>query len=440
MSGATTADEVWRQASSRLEAEIGSRYDVSFGEVVARRLSGDVLTLGVPNAFVRDHIVERFATVLELAVSEAATQPMRVEFELIPSTSRDDDADMPSRARQNAPELNPRYSFATFVIGAGNQLAHAAALKVAEAPGRSFNPLVLYGETGLGKTHLLQATARYAAELSPALSVRYVTSEAFLNEFVASVSDRRTMPRFRERHRGVDVLLLDDVQFFAGKERVQEELLHTFTALYERGCQVVISSDRPPGELAMIDDGLRSRFGMGLVAEVERPDLETRVAILRKLAEAQQLSIGDLALLPFIAGRVTSNVRELQGALTRLAAYSSLIGRLLDIELANELLPEAKTTEVSIERVEEVVSATFGLPVDELRGHRRTADVVYPRHVAMHLARELTGASLLTIGRHFGRDHTTVIYADRRLRQQIRDDPQARDLVEDLTKRVQHLR
>lgn len=238
----------------------------------------------------------------------------------------------------------------------------------------------------------------------------------------------------------MDVLLLDDVQFFAGKERVQEELLHTFTALYERGCQVVLSSDRPPGELTTIDGSLRSRFGMGLVAELDRPDLETRVAILRKLAEAQQLSIRDPALLPFIASRVTSNVRELQGALTRLAAYSSLMGRPLNIDVASELLPQAKETEVSIERVEEVVSASFGLPVEALRGRRRTADVVYPRHVAMHLARKLTGASLPSIGRHFGRDHTTVIYADRRLRRQIREDAETRDLVEELTAQVRERR
>jgi chromosomal replication initiator protein len=238
----------------------------------------------------------------------------------------------------------------------------------------------------------------------------------------------------------VDVLLIDDVQFFAGKERVQEELLHTFTALYERGRQVVISSDRPPRELGTIDDGLRSRFEMGLVAEVGRPDLETRVAILRKLAETQQISIGDPTLLPFVAGRASSKVRELQGALTRLAAYSSLIGRPLDIELASELLPEAKETAVSIERIEEIVAASFGLPAGELRGRRRTSDVAYPRHVAMHLARELTGASLPSIGRHFGRDHTTVMYADRRLRRQMRDDPETRDLVEELTERVRHPR
>lgn len=270
--------------------------------------------------------------------------------------------------------------------------------------------------------------------------MRYVTSEGFLNEFVASLGDRGAMAHFRERHRGVDLLAIDDVQFFARKERVQEELLHTFTALYERGCQLVLSSDRPPGELATIDTGLRSRFAMGLVAEIGPPSLETRVAILRKLAEARNLTIDDPELLPFVAGRVTSNVRELQGALTRLAAFSSLVDRSLTIELASELLPEATEKEVTIERVEEVVSASFGLPVAELRGRRRTNDVVYPRHVAMHLARKLTGASLPAIGRHFGRDHTTVIYADRRLRRQIRDDPQARDLVEELTEQLRQRR
>ena len=429
---------MWRQACCRLETEVGSRYDACFGEVVPRRLSGNVLTLGAPNAFVRDHILERFGPLLEVAVGEAAARPMRVELELIPPTGGDDTAG-PSPSAQGAAGFNPRYRFATFVIGAGNGLAHAAALKVAQEPGRSLNPLLLHGETGLGKTHLLQATARYAAELPASPSVRYVTAEGFLNGFVRSVSDRRAMPGFRDRYRGVDVLLLDDVQFFAGKERVQEELLHTFTALYERGCQVVLSSDRPPTELGTIDSSLRSRFEMGLVAEVERPDLATRVAILAKLAEAEEISI-DPALLAFVAGRVTRNVRELQGALTRLAAHSSLMGRRLDIDLAHELLPDARETEVSIERVEEVVAARFGLPPGELRGRRRTTDVAYPRHLAMHLARELTGASLLSIGRHFGRDHSTVIYADRRVREQVRDDLEARDLVQELTERVQQRR
>jgi len=434
---ANAAESLWRRACRRLETKVGSRYEACFGEVVARRVTGDVLTLGVPNAFVRDHILERYRPLLEVAVGEAAGAAMRVELELIPSTGRDANS---APSARSAADLNPRYRFSTFVVGAGNQLAHAAALKVAEAPGQTLNPLLLHGETGLGKTHLLQATARHAAERPAASRVRYVTAEAFLNDFVRSVSDRRAMPAFRERYRGVEVLLLDDVQFFAGKERVQEELLHTFTALYERGRQIVLSSDRPPRDLGPIDSGLCSRFEMGLLAEVRRPDLATRAAILAKLAEAQELAIGDPALLPFIAGRVTRNVRELQGALTRLAAHSSLMGRKLDLDLARELLPDEKETEVSIERVEEVVAARFGLPLDELRGRRRTTSVVYPRHLAMHLARQLTGASLLSIGRHFGRDHTTVMYADRRVRRQIRDDPEARDLVEELSERVRQRR
>ncbi len=435
MTGATTADAVWGKASSRLEAELGGRFAPCFAGVVAQGLSGGVLTLAAPNAFVRDRILERFLTVVESAVREAAGWPIRVELEVLAET-RDDG---PPSPRRSSPDLNPRYSFETFVIGAGNQLAHGAALKVAEAPGWAFNPLLLHGETGLGKTHLLQAVARYLSQRAPASSVRYATSEGFLNSFVAAVAGRR-MARFRERHRGVDVLVLDDVQFFAGKERVQEELLHTFTALYERGCQIVLSSDRPPGELGTIDAGLRSRFEMGLVARIDRPDLETRVAILRKLAEAQQLEVLDPDLLRYVAERVTRNVRELQGALTRLAAFSSLLDRPLTLELASELLPGADSGEISIERVEEVVSETFGLPVAELHGRRRTTELAFSRHLAMHLARELTGASLHSIGRHFGRDHTTVLYADRRVRRHLQEDRQARDLVEELTERVKSLR
>lgn len=441
----TTADSVWRRARPRLEAELGSRYRPFFGEVIARRLEDDVLTLGAPNPFVRDWLAERLTGLLEVIVGEAVGRPMRVELEVIengpgPGDCAQDEVTPRAGHRGSGLGLNPRYSFDTFVMGAGNRLAHAAALRVAEAPGRSFNPLVVHGETGLGKTHLLQATARYAAELFPGLRVRYVTSEGFLNAFVAAVVDRRAMTEFRRRYRDVDVLLLDDAQFFARKERVQEELLHTLSALHDGGSQIFISTDRPPGELRTINAGLRSRFEMGLVAKVERPDQQTRLAILHKLAEAQQLSISDPELLPLIARRVVSNVRELQGALVRVAAFSSLVGRPLTSDLASELLPTMRETEVSIERVEEVVSARFGLPVEELRGRGRSTDVVYPRHVAMHLARKLTGASLPSIGRHFGRDHTTVIYADRRLREQIRKDRQARDLVEELTERVRQPR
>jgi len=336
-----------------------------------------------------------------------------------------------------------KYTFDSFVIGSSNRFAHAAALAVAEAPAQAYNPLFIYGSTGLGKTHLLQAIAQYTAEHSRDLSARYVTSETFMNDFINSLRDKR-IEGFKQRYRAYDVLLIDDIQFFEGKERIQEEFFHTFNSLYEAGRQIVISSDRPPKEIATLEERLRSRFEWGLITDIQPPDLETRIAILRKRVTTDRIEVAEPEVLTFIAGRVSTNIRELEGALTRVVAFSSLTGLPLTVELAEQVLRDLfphgeETPAVTIGRIQEAVSDRFGLSVTELCSPRRSQAVAYPRQVAMYLSRELTDASLPKIGKEFGgRDHTTVIHATTKITRLISEDRSVYNLVQDLTARIKH--
>jgi chromosomal replication initiator protein len=340
--------------------------------------------------------------------------------------------------------MNPKYTFDLFVIGSSNRFAHAAALAVAEAPAQAYNPLFIYGGTGLGKTHLLQAIGHYVREHSRGLTTRYVTSETFMNDFINSLRDKR-IEGFKQRYRTYDVLLVDDIQFLEGKERIQEEFFHTFNSLYEAGRQIVISSDRPPKEIATLEARLRSRFEWGLLTDVQAPDLETRIAILRKKVNIDRIKVHDAEVLTFIAGRVSTNIRELEGALTRVVAFSSLTGRPMTVELAESVLrdvfPQGEAPEVSIARIQETVSDRFGLSVSELCSAKRSQAVAYPRQVAMYLSRELTDSSLPKIGKEFGgRDHTTVIHATSKIATLIREDRSVYNLVQELTARIKQVR
>ena len=330
------------------------------------------------------------------------------------------------------------------MIGSSNRFAHAAALAVAEAPAQAYNPLFIYGGTGLGKTHLLQAIAQYVSEHQGELSVRYVTSETFMNDFINALRDKR-IEGFKQRYRAYDLLLIDDIQFFEHKERIQEEFFHTFNSIYEAGGQIVISSDRPPREISTLEERLRSRFEWGLITDIQPPDLETRIAILRKKVMADRIHVPDPKVLEFIAGRISSNIRELEGALTRVVAFSSLTGRPMTEELAQDVLrdvfPQGEAQQVTIERIQELVSERFSLSLDELCGDRRSQNIVYPRQVAMYLSRELTDSSLPKIGKQFGgRDHTTVIHATSKIARMIREDRNVYNLVQELTARVKQAR
>jgi chromosomal replication initiator protein len=332
----------------------------------------------------------------------------------------------------------PKYTFESFVIGSSNRFSHAAALAVAEAPGQAYNPLLIHGGTGLGKTHLLQAIGQYVRAHHPGLVARYVTSETFTNEFVEALRDKR-LDAFKQRYRArYDVLLVDDVQFLGGKERIQEEFFHTFNTLYEAGKQVVLTCDRPVREMGGLEQRLRSRFEWGLTTDVQPPDLETRLAILSKRIDADGIRIADTEVLDAIARRVVANIRELEGALTRVIAYASLTGRPITAELVRETLHDLSgdPRAVTVADIQAVVAEAFGVSVADIRSARRSQQYVRPRQIAMYLARELTDSSLPRIGDGFCRDHTTVLYAVRRVAERIREDRLEYNLVQDLITKI----
>jgi chromosomal replication initiator protein len=452
-----TAENLWSEVASRLRGALNeTTYRTWFGEASGADLSGDAFVLGVPNDFTREWIEGHFLGLIGAAVRDVTGTErdvhLRVQEQLgavvadgRPTTAeRAPIVESPRVARVDTGGMNPKYTFDSFVIGSSNRFAHAAALAVAEAPAQAYNPLFIYGGTGLGKTHLLQAVAQYVGEHSDELSVKYVTSETFMNDFINSLRDKR-IEGFKQRYRTYDVLLIDDVQFFEHKERIQEEFFHTFNSLYEAGSQICMSSDRPPREIATLEARLRSRFEWGLITDIQPPDLETRIAILRKKVKTDGIHVSDPQVLTFIAGRVSTNIRELEGALTRVVAFSSLTGRAMNVDLAQDVLkdvfPQGEAAAVSIKRIQDLVAERFSLSLEELCGDKRSQNIVYPRQVAMYLSRELTDSSLPKIGKEFGgRDHTTVIHATSKIARLIREDRSVYNLVQELTARVKQVR
>ena len=445
-----TAESLWNEVAGRLKGALNeTTYRTWFAEAEGTELSDDAFVLGVPNDFTREWIEGHFLGLIGAAVRDVTGQERRVALSVTERTPADAPVPLEAPKRHGAAGsmdsgMNPKYTFDLFVIGSSNRFAHAAALAVAEAPAQAYNPLFVYGGTGLGKTHLMQAIAQYVAEHSSDLSVRYVTSETFMNDFINSLRDKR-IEGFKQRYRTYDLLLVDDVQFFEHKERIQEEFFHTFNSLYEAGSQIVMSSDRPPRDIATLEARLRSRFEWGLITDVQPPDLETRIAILRKKVKTDGIHVPEPQVLSFIASRISTNIRELEGALTRVVAFSSLTGRALSVELAEDVLkdvfPQGEAAEVSIHRIQELVSERFQLTMDELCSDKRSQNIVYPRQVAMYLSRELTDSSLPKIGREFGgRDHTTVIHATSKIARLIREDRSVYNLVQELTARVKQVR
>jgi chromosomal replication initiator protein len=451
-----TAESLWGEVASRLRGALNeTTFRTWFGEVGGSNLSGNAFVLGVPNDFTREWIEGHFLGLIGAAVRDVtgAEREIRLQvqeqLEVVAAGAEPVDGIQPSleppRITRGEPGgMNPKYTFDSFVIGSSNRFAHAAALAVAEAPAQAYNPLFIYGGTGLGKTHLLQAVAQYVAEHSGELSVKYVTSETFMNDFINSLRDKR-IEGFKQRYRTYDVLLIDDVQFFEHKERIQEEFFHTFNSLYEAGSQICMSSDRPPREIATLEERLRSRFEWGLITDIQPPDLETRIAILRKKVKTDGIHVPDPQVLTFIAGRVSTNIRELEGALTRVVAFSSLTGRAMTVDLSQDVLkdvfPQGEAAAVSIKRIQDLVAERFNLSLEELCGDKRSQNIVYPRQVAMYLSRELTDSSLPKIGKEFGgRDHTTVIHATSKIARLIREDRSVYNLVQELTARVKQVR
>jgi len=454
-----TAESLWSDVSGRLRSALNdTTYGTWFAHTVGVELEDSRFVLGVPNDFTRDWIEGHFLELIGAAIRDitgiARTIELRVmDISATPAPPAEPSEHPAPRAapverlvphRPESGGFNAKYTFDSFVIGSSNRFAHAAALAVAEAPAQAYNPLFIYGSTGLGKTHLLQAIAQYVSEHSRDMSVRYVTSETFMNDFINSLRDKR-IEGFKQRYRTYDLLLIDDVQFFEHKERIQEEFFHTFNSLYEAGSQIVMSSDRPPRDIATLEARLRSRFEWGLITDIQPPDLETRIAILRKKVKTDGIHVPEPEVLTFIAGRVSTNIRELEGALTRVVAFSSLTGRSMSVELSQDVLkdvfPQGEAAEVSIKRIQDLVAERFNMSLEELCGDKRSQNIVYPRQVAMYLSRELTDSSLPKIGKEFGgRDHTTVIHATSKIARLIREDRSVYNLVQELTARVKQVR
>ena len=443
------ASAVWAQALEHAREELpAGSYEMWFPDVEPRALEDGALRLAVPTEFVRSRLAGRYMDVIAKAVETAAGAPLRIDLVVDPGARRprthvgDHEAQAspsPERPRRASPQVldfPETYTFDTFVLGPSNRFAHAAAMAVAEAPpATAYNPLFIYGGVGLGKTHLLSATANYMVRLNPALRAKYVTSERFVTEFIRAVREGQGY-QFQRRYRDVDVLLVDDIQFLAGKEETQTEFFHTFNDLHRAGHQIVIASDRPPQELSGLEDRLRSRFRSGLCVDVQPPDLETRIAILQKKAERDGLGVPD-PVLHFIAEKFSSNIRELEGALVRAAAFAKLARLPLDLAAAEraleDLLPQSGQ-EIPADRIVEETARYFGLQRGDLFSKSRSRPLTNARHIAMYLLRELTGLSLIKIGEIFDRDHTTAMHGIKRIERLMPDRDVTYRQVQELTK------
>ena len=400
------------------------------------------IILDVPNKFFRDWVAEHYLRQIESLLSNIATQEVKVVFQVNEKLEGRANLDKvfkkeekePARPPQRINHLVAKYTFANFVIGASNQFAHAACVAVANQPGDHYNPLFIYGGVGLGKTHLVNAIGHQAVAQRPSLKIVYLSSESFMNELIASLR-RDRMDEFKRKFRNVDLLILDDVQFIAGKERTQEEFFHTFNSLYESHKQIVITSDKFPKEIPGIEDRLRNRFEWGLIADIQPPDMETRVAILQKKAEVEGVLLPhDVAI--FLASNIDSNVRELEGSLTRLGAFSSLTKVVITVDLAKELLRntlKGAQREITVENIQKTICDYFNIKIGDLKAKRRTQNIALPRQVAMYLCRKYTENSFPAIGDKFGgRDHSTVIHASKTIERKIKEDPHMQNTIEKL--------
>lgn len=433
------ATELWEKACRLMREEMN---EVSYKTWIASslkplELEGDCLYVEVVTDYMKQMIVSRYAVLIANAISQAAGHTISVEIITPQESSARKNAKAAPALQGSTVSLNPKYTFDTFVVGNGNRFAHAASLAVAEAPAEAYNPLFIYGGVGLGKTHLMHAIGHYVQQQYPSLQLMYITSENFTNELIASIQNNKNA-EFRRRFRNVDILMVDDIQFIAGRDSTQEEFFHTFNALHTAGKQIIMTSDKPPKDIARLEERLCSRFEWGLIADIQRPDIETRIAILRKKAEREHIAVTD-GVLELIAQRIDSNIRELEGSLTRLVAFSSLTGRPIDPSLTEEALREVfaqrEPKRVTCELIQETVASYYSVSVDDLKSARRNREVTVPRQVAMYLTREMVGLSLPRIGESFGgRDHTTVMHSCEKIQEVLRDNPGFFSQMEDIRK------
>ncbi|MEK6600312.1 MAG: chromosomal replication initiator protein DnaA [Candidatus Binatota bacterium] len=436
-------DELWEGALKRLRETLGKQNFETWIKPIRVRESDDgEIVLEVPNKFFRDWLVEHFHAAIQETLAELSHRSVRLsvavnnQLQARGRTEKSVERERPKASRVN--NLIPRYNFENFVVGASNQFAHAASLAVANQPGEHYNPLFIYGGVGLGKTHLINAIGHRIVDKRPALKVFYLSSESFMNELIGSLR-RDRMDEFKIRFRNIDVLILDDVQFIAGKERTQEEFFHTFNSLYESHKQIVITSDKFPKEIPALEDRLRNRFEWGLIADIQPPDVETRVAILQKKAEAEGVPLPHEVAI-FLASHIDSNVRELEGSLTRLGAFASLTKTPITIDLAKEVLQntlKGAHREVTIENIQKTICDYFNIKIGDLKAKRRTQNIALPRQVAMYLCRKYTSTSFPAIGYKFGgRDHSTVIHASKTIEKKIKEDPYMQATIEKLEKNL----
>ena len=438
-------EEIWEKATVLLREDLP---DVSYKTWIASSLkpvalADDRLYLEVVSDFMRKTILGRYQELISNAVQEVAGRALTVEY----MTPQERAAWQGRRREEGGDALtisgvnmfNPKSTFDTFVVGNSNRFAHAASLAVAEAPGEAYNPLFIYGGVGLGKTHLMHAIGHYIQQQFPAMRLLYLSSETFTNELIQAIKNNKNV-EFRNRFRNVDVLMVDDIQFIAGRESTQEEFFHTFNALHGAGKQIIISSDKPPKEIARLEERLRSRFEWGLIADIQKPDIETRVAILRKKADSERIAVDD-EVLELIAARIESNIRELEGALTRVVAFASLTGRSVDAQLAEEALRDILSVRdpkrITCELIQQAVAEYYGVSVADIVGQKRKREIALPRQVAIYLTREMTEMSLPRIGDAFKRDHSTIMHSCDKIAEMAKTSAEMAATVDDLKKRIQ---
>ncbi len=439
--------EIWENVLNTLEPRLSKHsFDTWIKSLQPIGILNNTIFFEVPDSFSRDWLVNHYAPLIKTIIRNLLNEDLQLEFlitneipeSLLVRLQKSSEYRFPERV-----QLHPRYTFETFVVGNSNRFAHAACMAVAESPASAYNPLFIYGGVGLGKTHLMHAIGHYIIKNNRNLKVVYVTTEKFTNELISAIREDDT-EEFRSKYRSIDVLLVDDIQFLAKKERTQEEFFHTFNTLYEANKQIIISSDRPPRDIPTLEDRLRSRFEWGLITDIQPPDLETRIAILQKKAQLENLDI-PLDTLTYIASKIESNIRELEGALIKLIAYSSLYGCEINCDVAKEALKDylsqnEKPKQVTIPLIQKIVAEYYNLRPEELKSKKRTREIAFPRQLAMYLARKLIDASLPKIGDEFGgRDHTTVLHAIEKISEQIKTDYALQTIVSEIEEKILQL-
>ncbi len=447
-------NHIWQETLKKIKEKLTNpSFKTWFSDTKPIELNDEnQLIIEVPNEFIKDWLQNRYKDLIAEILKDLTNNPwipiflttkelQNIDKKILPQEDNNNNIKEVEKREYNG--LNPKYVFDTFVVGNSNRFAHAASLAVAEAPAKAYNPLFIYGDVGLGKTHLMQAIAHFILDHTPDSKVMYVSSETFTNELINSIKDDSTI-EFREKYRNIDILLVDDIQFLAGKERTQEEFFHTFNALHESSRQLIISSDRPPKEIPTLEERLRSRFEWGLITDMQKPDLETRIAILRKKADLEKLEIPNEVII-YIANKIQSNIRELEGALIKVIAYSSLVDREIDVDLAQEALKDLVSKnnrldkKVDIDLIQKVVTNYYNLQIEDMKSKKRTHNLAFPRQIAMYLSRELTELSLPQIGEEFGgRDHTTVIHAHNKIEQKCENEIDFKTTVNKLEEKIKN--